>query len=57
MHVHVQVSADILELGMASGGDTDEAAVKIEYPVHVEYCGVCSLPPEVNSRHKESSST
>ena len=35
---------------MASGGDTNDKSkrtVKIEYPLHVEYCGVCTLPPEV----------
>lgn len=44
---------------MASGVDADEEvgtettdevgrrARKVEYPLHVEYCGVCTLPPEV----------
>ena len=36
-------------LSMASGVDADEEAVAdaIEYPLHVEYCGICTLPPEV----------
>lgn len=40
---------------MASGGDAEEIADdkrrkagKIEYPIHVDYCGICTLPPEVN---------
>ena len=34
---------------MATGVDPDEkaAADAIEYPLHVEYCGICTLPPEV----------
>lgn len=27
-------------------GDTEENEV-IEYPLRVEYCGLCSMPPEV----------
>ena len=39
----------------ASGVDADRSdetskkAGKIEYPLHVEYCGVCTLPPEVHN--------
>ena len=34
---------------MATGKDADEepVAVAIEYPLRVEYCGICTLPPEV----------
>ena len=29
------------------GAETGKRAGKIDYPLRVEYCGVCTLPPEV----------
>lgn len=41
------MSACMSLFSMASGGDTDDRSKRTEYPLHVEYCGVCTLPPEV----------
>ena len=53
-----------LYIDMASGGDAEDVVagaskrtVKIEYPLHVEYCGVCTLPPEVTSLQYGTTST
>ena len=44
-------SADVVEPGPVECEDEEEDIAEpeaVSYPLRVDYCGLCSMPPEVN---------